>query len=84
MGAAFGCVYAPLITDPFWCRRCHHLLYDSQFRRRDDTISYANAFMRLVRLGDRLEQREGWGEAGRVRVADERFKPRAVSATPGA
>jgi len=40
--------------------------------------------MRLVRLGDRLEQREGWGEAGRVRVADERFKPRAVSATPGA
>ena len=50
-GRRVGCLYAPWITDPFWCRRCHHLLYESQFARRDDTISYANAFMRLDRLG---------------------------------
>ena len=83
-GRRVGCVYAPLITEPFWCRRCHHLLYDSQFARRGDDISYANAFMRLDRLGRRLERRERREERARARVATERFKSRSVSATPGA
>ena len=77
-----GCLYAPWITDPFWCRRCHHLLYDSQFARRGDDISYANAFMRLAQLGQRLDRR---GEQGaRPRVAPERCKPRPPPPTPSA
>ena len=61
-GRRVGCLYAPWLTEPFWCRRGHHLLYDSQFARRDDNISYANAFMRLDRLGRRLERRRERGD----------------------
>ena len=28
-GRRVGCLYAPWINEPFWCRRCHGLLYDS-------------------------------------------------------
>ena len=75
-------LYAPWITDPFWCRRCHHLLYDSQFARRGDDISYANAFMRLVKAGQRLERREKDRE--RPRLAPEASKPRPLAPTPSA
>ena len=75
-GRRVGCLYAPWVTEPFWCRRCHHLLYDSQFARRDDTISYANAFMRLAKVGRRLERREK--DRARPRVAPERFKSRPL------
>ncbi len=81
-GRRVGCLYAPWITDPFWCRRCHHLLYDSQFARRDDAISYANAFMRLAKVGRRLERREK--DRARARVAPERFKPKPLAPTPSA
>ncbi len=75
-----GCLYAPWITEPFWCRRCHHLLYDSQFARRDDTISYANAFMRLAKVGRRLERREK--DRPRARWVPERFKPKPLAPIP--
>ena len=81
-GRRVGCLYAPWITEPFWCRRCHHLLYDSQFARRDDTISYANAFMRLDRLGRRLERREK--DRARARVAPQQSKPKPLPPTPSA
>ncbi len=75
-----GCLYAPWITEPFWCRRCHHLLYNSQFARRDDTISYANAFMRLAKVGRRLERREK--NMARPRVAPEKFWPKPLPPRP--
>ncbi len=70
----------PWMTEPFWCRRCHHLLYDSQFARRDDDISYVNAFMRLDRLGRRLERREK--DRPRARVAPQHSKLKPLPPTP--
>ncbi len=75
-GRRTRCLYAPWLTEPFWCRRCHHLLYDSQFARRDDDIGYANAFMRLDRLGQRLERREK--NRARPRVAPKKFWPKPL------
>ncbi len=75
-------MYSRSITEPFWCRWCHHLLYDSQFARRDDTISYANGFMRLDRLGRRLERREK--DRPRARVAPKKFWPKPLRPTPRA
>ncbi len=78
-GRRVGCLYAPWITEPFWCRRCHHLLYDSQFARRYDDISYVNAFMRLVKVGRRLERREK--NMPRPRVAPKKFWPKPLPPT---
>ena len=56
-GRRVGCLYAPWINEPFWCRRCHGLLYDSQFAGRDDNIRFINAFLRLERALQRVERR---------------------------
>ncbi len=56
-GRGVGCLYAAWINEPFWCRRCHGLLYDSQFVRRDDNIRLINAFLGLERALQRVERR---------------------------
>ena len=70
-----GCLYAPWITEPFWCRRCHHLLYDSQFAVRGHDISLMNASMRWDRARLRAERRRGMKD-----IPPPRAWPRGVQA----
>ena len=51
-----GCLYAPGITEPFWCRQCHNLLYDSQFTRRDASVDFLKMLLRLDRTVQRVGQ----------------------------
>ena len=81
-GRRVGCLYAPWITEPFWCRRCHQLLYDSQFAVRGHDISLMNAFMRWDRARLRGARRRGGKDMPRPRVVPQKSKLRPLPPTP--
>ncbi len=55
-GHRVGCLYSPWAREPFWCRLCHRLLYDSQYARRDAATAATRAFLKLAQATARLER----------------------------
>lgn len=55
-GHRVGCLYSPWPTEPFWCRRCHGLLYDSQYGRRTATFAAAKAYLKFEKAMQRYAQ----------------------------
>ncbi len=55
-GRRVGCLYSPCAREPFWCRSCYHLIYDSQYARRDAATAATRAFLKLAQATARLER----------------------------
>ncbi len=55
-GHRVGCLYSPCAREPFWCRSCYHLIYDSQYARRDAATAAMRAFLKLAQATARLER----------------------------
>ncbi len=55
-GHRVGCLYSPCAREPFWCRLCYRLLYNSQYARRDATAATMRAFLKLAQATARLER----------------------------
>ncbi len=55
-GRRVGCLYSPSARELFWCRSCYHLIYDSQYARRDAAAAATRAFLKLAQATARLER----------------------------